>query len=203
MKSIFKTICIICLIIFVGCNSRHPQSNNQKAVDSKGDSKTVREVSSDEKSNNIGDKPSTAQLYSEIETRRDISDKLSSDPSTMQKVYTEKVSDNESEFIVRYQQKRIISILNRIYNKENEKIALKLFYFKEDNSCDWYTIMGKGDKYSHEYTFLNGSIVESNYKMTPIVIEDSQKQHIIQSAKAALDSIMKHFPEFKYSFNWK
>ena len=142
-------------------------------------------------------------LYSEIENRRNITLSQLEDSLTIIKYFNEKISENQHKILFYYQKERIIAIISRMYNNKDEVIAYEVFYFKENNDCDWYTIRGINDEESKTYTFLEGLVVCSDASLTPIIIKESKKRQIIQLVKTSIDSTMRHFPEFKYSLNWE
>ena len=123
--------------------------------------------------------------------------------STKEKSYRKNLGLNDSLIVTLYYQgKQAINIQSSTYsnNKEVERIG---FNFSEDNECisQFHWIPEK--RYSFYDVLYNDTIIrfEMNNRFLPI--SPSQKQQVIQSAKASLDSIMQHFPEFKYSFNWE
>jgi hypothetical protein len=203
MKSIFKTICIFCLIIIIGCNRKPNRSNDQKVVNSKEDIQTIKGISSDDKLNNVGTKLTHDQLYSEGETRREVSTRLGAAPSTMKKLYSERLGNDSLSIKLSYQKNRIIAVVYRITNSRDENIAYSVFYFDENNICITNTKRNKGEHMSYDYAMYYGSLIKCDVNYNQIEIDSLQRQQIIQSAKSSLDSIMQHFPEFKYSFNWK
>jgi len=194
MKSLINSIFIFCLLLFGSFNNPYIQSINEN-------NGRLEKHSIDNKKNKpIND---YQQLYSKIEYRRDSTLNLLKDSLTLIKYHIDNLGSNERKIIFYYQQERIVAIVQRIYNNMNEILAYKVFYFEGNNNCDWYTTRNNKDLGSHTYSYLNGNIVESDFKISPIILENPQKQNIIHSSKASLDSIMQHFPEFKYSMNWK
>jgi hypothetical protein len=203
MKSIFKAICVFPLILFVGCNNNRNQSNGTKVVSSKEDTQIIKGIGSNDKPDNVGKKLTHAQLYSEGEARREISTKLGADPSTMKKFCTERVNDDSLSIALYYQNNRIIVVVFRITNKKNEKIVNDVFYFDEKNNCISNSTWNKKELMEYTNAMYWDSLIRFDVNYNKIELNSSQKRQIIQSAKASLDSIMQHFPEFEYSFNWK
>lgn len=203
MKSVFKTICIFCFIIFLGCNSKPNKLNSTKVVSSKNDVQTIKGISLNDNQKGVWEKLTHDQLYSEGETRREISTMLVADSLTMKKVYSERVGDDEGSITLYYQQNRIICLVYRTLNAKDEKIANLVFYFDEKNDCISNSKWNKKEPMTYTYDMYWGSLIKYDVNYNKIEMDSSQKQQIIQSAKSSLDSIMQHFPEFKYSFNWK
>lgn len=203
MKSIFKAICIFSLIIFVGCNNNRNQSNGAKVESSKNDVQTINGISHNDKPNSIREKLTHEKLYSEGETIRDTITKLETDSSTMKRFCTEKVGEDETKITIYYQPNRIISIVNRVNNTKNEMIANSVFYFDEKSNCISNSEWNKKEPMEYTNAMYWDSLIRFDVNYNKIELNSSQKQQIIQSTKASLDSIMQHFPEFKYSFNWK
>ena len=201
MKSTFKLILIFCLLLHIGYHNVSSQSVKEKKGSSLDTLLTNKEFDI-RKRRNISVKD-IQSLYSEIESRRDLTLSQIDDPLTLILYYNEKQGINRRKVLLYHQQSKIIAIVNRIYSPENQIIAYKVFYFENNNHCDWYTIREANDIKSSTYTYLNGSITKSDDKLTPYIIEGEQKQFIIRSASESLDSVMHHFPTFKYTLNWK
>lgn len=77
------------------------------------------------------------------------------------------------------------------------------YSFENDNNCCMFTVKEKGNADSQEYLSWNGLVINSNSSLQSSIIDKSTMQPILVSAKATLTTIMAHFPEFKYSFNWE
>ena len=201
MKLHFKFIVILCLLVYFSSYGQSRHSENGKKGSSQDNLFMHKKLG-------IGGIPNISEdnlqsLYSEIEKRRDLTLSQIDDPFTSILNYDEKLGLNRRKVLVYHQQSKLIAIVNRVYGPEDKIIAYKVFYFEKSNHCDWYTIRETDDLKSSTYTYLNGPVVKSDDTLTPLMIEESQKQWISKSAKLSLDSLMRHFPEFKYSLNWK
>lgn len=87
--------------------------------------------------------------------------------------------------------------------KGREVFGHDIFIFGENNDCIGRSTHKKEWNNSFQDALYNDSVVRSDKNERIFLINHFEKQQIIQSAKASLDSIMQRFPEFKYSFNWK
>jgi hypothetical protein len=129
--------------------------------------------------------------------------KLKLDSSTSVKNHSYKIDNNgiEARIELYYQKAQIVRVEKRIYN-ETEELSFSMFDFYE-NECLCNTIWNKQDKMSYSYSMLLGALAKYDVNYNPIEMSDLEKRQVIESTKVSLDSIMHHFPEFKYSFNWK
>ena len=150
-------------------------------------------------------KPTYQQLYSESEKRFEITGNLKHDSITKKKDYNYKlgVDGNEARITVYYISDRIVRIEKRIYDMDNNELGFSMFDFNENNACFSNTQWNNKEKMSYTNAMYWETLIRFDVHCKIIDIDGSQKQQIIQLAKASLDSIMTHFPEFKYSFNWK
>jgi hypothetical protein len=98
--------------------------------------------------------------------------------------------------------KKIFSLEKRTL-QNNQVLSHDIFIFGDNNDCIGRSTHKKEWNNSFQDAIYNDTIVRSDIKEKIILINRLEKQQIIQSAKASLDSMMQHFPEFKYSFNWK
>jgi hypothetical protein len=110
---------------------------------------------------------------------------------------------NEARITLYYISDRIVRIEKRIYDKDNNQLGYTMFDFNENNTCFSNTQRDYKEKMSYTNAMYWDSLIRFDVNCKIIDINASQKQQIIESTKASLDSIMQHFPEFKYSFNWK
>jgi|WetSurMetagenome_2_1015567.scaffolds.fasta_scaffold56913_1 hypothetical protein len=203
MKSLINTICICFIIAIIGCTGRKIQPDETKLADQNKESQTVRETDKDIKLENITEKLTHEKLYSEGETRREYFEKIIADPSTTKNVYQEKVGDNLISLTLYYQQNRISSIVFRILNSKNEKIFNRIFYMDEKNNCLSVSTWDKNNPMEYTSAVFGDSLIRFDGHYNIIDLDSSQKQEIVKSTRASLDSIMLHFPEFKYTFDWE
>ena len=143
------------------------------------------------------------KLNFEIEKRRNYTLKLIDESTTTVTNIEEAVNNYHRKIILYFRSDKLIALVNRTFDQGGKIVAYKVFYFTKENKCDWYTIRKNPDTFPKTYTLLNDLIVESDVNSTPIILENPFKKEIIRSAKLSLDSAMLHFPEFKYSFDWK
>lgn len=206
MKEFIQLACLICLILIVSCNTNPKKSNNNQVteISKKSDIKIEQSVSG--KDSVIFEKKHTyQQLYSESEKRFEITGNLKHDSVTKKKDYNYKlgVDGNEARITLYYINNRIVTIENRKFDKNNNQLGYNMFDFDESNVCLSNTQRDYKEKMSYTNAMYWDTLIRFDIHCKIIDIDSSQKQQIIQLAKASLDSIMTHFPEFKYSFNWK
>jgi hypothetical protein len=206
MKTISKIIPSFCLLFSLGCYAIGNNIDSQSANQIPSGTSVI--IKFTQITSHFARKPNhlvedSLHLYSEIENRRNLTLSQLEDSLTVIKYFNEKISENQRKIQFYYQKNRIIAIVSRMYNTKDEVIAYEVFYFKENNDCDWYTFRGINEEGSKTYAFLKGLVVCSDASLTPIIMKESKKMKIIQLVKTSIDSTMLHFPEFKYSLNWK
>jgi hypothetical protein len=152
-----------------------------------------------------GKKPTYQDIYSEDEKRSEVIGNLKHDPSTNKKDYNYKLGEdgNETRISLYSVKDRLVTIEKRVYDKNNNELGYSMFDFNENNVCLSNTQRDYKESMSYTNAMYWNTLIRFDVHCKIIDIGSSQKQQIIQSAKASLDSIMQHFPEFKYSFNWK
>ena len=196
---------LLSLILIIGCKSKPDNSNNQKVVSSKDNIKKNEEIISDSKQKQDNDSIVELKLFLESEKRFKIAGNFKNDPNTKKAIfnYTQGSDSNEARITLYHIGDRIVRIEKRIYDLGNTQLSYSMFDFNVDNSCYSNTQRNKKDKMSYINAMYWDTINRFDTDYKPIKIDVTQKQQIIESTKAELDSIMQHFPEFKYSFNWK
>ena len=147
-------------------------------------------------------KPSPERLYTELETRSDSITILKHSTSTLLKNYSQVTNNLTQKIDCYYQDKRIIRVENRTYFK-TDVISFRIFDFDPSNKCIICAIKNKNSYEIDYYLSRDNFLSESNWKSLPQIIDDEYKKELIPTLKTALDSTMAHFPEFKYSFDWK
>ena len=178
-----------------------------------GNSKIIKYLNSNDPKTNLNsivvdsiiqkNKPTSQELYSEVEKLLGTSTHLKFDSLTRNKNYTVKIGDEISEILCYYTKFRLVRIENRVYNKKMNVLSFRIFDFDDKNCCITYSKKDVGEKGSRIYAVIYNQIIEYNSSLEPFILNTLQKQMVIQSAKSSLDSTMVHFPEFKYSLNWK
>jgi len=148
-------------------------------------------------------KPTSSEIYSEIENIRDLGLKQLSEAFTKTNKFNEKLGFNNIEITIYYQPKCILSIAYKVYNVNGKRVSYKIFDFDKSNSCRLFSIFENQELGEFTFAFWNGFLLSTDSKYNSKVIEGEDKQRIIQSTKLSLDSLMHRFPEFKYSLNWK
>lgn len=119
-----------------------------------------------------------------------------------EKNYITKNEFNDSVNITLYHSNNsIISIMYSIF-KNSKRIKMNSFVFDEGNNCISHNQWSTEIQYSFSDVIYNGSIIRYDCNNNYIDIT-SEKTIIITATKTFLNSIMQHFPEFKYSFYWK
>lgn len=147
-------------------------------------------------------KPTSQQIYSDIEKRLAVSAELKHNPSTQVKHYKCTLGDKENEISCYYFKNRLIRIENRIFNHKAEIIWFRNFDFDENNNCFSNSSKDENEG-SRIYAYILNCVIEYDSTLRPKVIDSSQKEKVIDSVRLSLDSSMRHFTEFKYSMNWK
>jgi hypothetical protein len=204
MKNLIQTTCYAFFCIIINCNTWIKELNESLAIEHLKRTDNKMEIRVSVKDSVVqGKRPTYQEIYSESEKRRKISAEMGADPSTIVKEYNENLDSCKRKLMIYYQQKRIISIVNRISNERNDILANEVFTFDENNNCISNAQRDYKEDRSYIYAMYWDSLIKFDVYCKLIDLTPSQKQQIIKSVKASLDSIMQHFPEFKYSFNWK
>lgn len=204
MKKFNQIIWLVYMVLFISCNSGSKKANKNPAGDPIGEN-TKTELIFSKDSIVPESKPTHQEIYSEEWKRDEIKAKLKFDPSTKIKYFNFKINENENEVRIElyHVRDRIVTVEKRIFDKDNEQLSFSMFDFDENNKCLSNTQRDYKEDRSYIYAPYRDSLIKYDVYCNKIDINTSQKQQIIQSVKASLDSIMQHFPEFKYSFNWK
>ena len=198
----FKFLFFISMVVLeYGC--QHNQVAQKAKMDTLTEVPKMDRTHTKESNDTLVQNLTHNELYSIGETRRDSSSRLYGDPSTPKKVFSEKSGDNIREITIKYQNSRIIAVVDRITDNQNRMINNTVFNFDKKNECistDYWNI---NKPMTYTFDMYWGSLIKYDVNYDPIEMTSSEKQKIIQTTKASLDSVMLHFPEFKYSFNWK
>ncbi|MBA4411612.1 MAG: hypothetical protein C0397_19615 [Odoribacter sp.] len=204
MKKFNQFIWIICLVFIVSCNSGTKKSNSNQA------DKPVKVETEVNKSHLISRndsliskrKPTYQQLYSESEQRFEIIGNLKHNPSTGKKIYNYNLGRDSIKITLYHLNERIVTIEKRIYNNNNE-LGFRIFDFNEKNDCFSSSQWNSSEKMTYTNAMYWDTFISFDVHCNIIDMDFSEKKQIIQSTRASLDSIMQHFPEFRYSFNWE
>lgn len=206
MKKVNQIIWLVLLVTVISCNSSTKKLNNNDPDNSlKSSNFKMSEITSTKDSVIPEKKPTYQDIYSGDWKRSEIIGNLKHDPSTNKKDYNYKLKNDGNEVRISYYsvKDRIIRIEKRTYDKTDNELSFSMFDFDENNLCISNTQWNNVEKMSYTYSMYWDSLIKYDVNCKQIELDASQKQQIIQSTKASLDSIMTHFPEFKYSFNWK
>lgn len=128
---------------------------------------------------------------------------LKHDPLTMIKQIIDTIGSRTNEIYCYYSKVRLIQVQNRIINEKGKDVSFMMFDFDENNSC--FSVYRKENEIDRPkfYIYYHDSIIVHNNKLSKFLDDSLIRKQIIQEASIVLDSTMKLFPEFKYSFNWK
>ncbi|MEI6138935.1 MAG: hypothetical protein WCP85_06715 [Mariniphaga sp.] len=203
MISILKTMITGCLINISLCYYSIAQTNDQQLTHLNEESKTKMGVFYTDQVSIQERKPTTGEIYSEIETIRNLGLKQLSEANTLTKKFNEKLGDNDVKITLYYQPKSLLSIVYKVYDANGKRVSHQIFDFDKDNSCRLFSNYENRQIGELTYSFWKGFLLSTDSKYNSKVLEGGDKQKIIEFAKASLDSMMLHFSEFKYSLNWK
>jgi hypothetical protein len=205
MNQYFQVIVLGLLCIIINCNSGSKETNIDLGIKqiSKTDITQAQSISRIE-SEGLQKRPTYQEIYSKSGQINKIIGEQKHDPSTKKESYisTLNVKGDEVRIELYHINNRIVTVENRIYNKDKQ-LNYSMFYFDEKNVCFSNTKRDYKEDRSYIYAMYWDTLIKFDVYCKLIDLPPSQKQEIIKSAKASLDSIMQHFPEFKYSINWK
>jgi len=102
-----------------------------------------------------------------------------------------------------YQNNQLIQLSKRLIGGNNNVLKLDVFNFDENIDCFSRYQWTLENKYSFYDVIYNGLVIRYDMNNKYFALSSIQKQELIQSAQSSLESLMRHFPEFKYSINWK
>ena len=146
---------------------------------------------------------SNVKIYLDSKKINDFFAQIAADPAIEKKLLKE---NSDSIFVnttLSFLHNQIFLLVYRTFNQKKEKTYNSIFYFDNNNNCISNTIWNIKRGVSFTYAIYWGKMVKYDVNYKRIEIEPEQRQQIINSTKASLDSLMHHFPEFKYSFDWK
>ena len=203
MKSAIRLICLISIVMLITHNNSWSQAITSRKLGPNAEITSQMIINLEDNFKIRINDLSHEELYLKGEEIRGFFAKTSSNPPTKNKIYSEKMNHIETSINLYYQNNRVYVIVHRIVNTVGDKLFNKVFYFDYDNNCiscsEW--------TYKSKMTYTNAmywdSLVRFDVDYNRIEIDPALKQQIIQSTKLSLDSLMQHFPEFKYSLNWK
>lgn len=164
--------------------------------------RTEQERIKNDKQNEIINNLTREQLSSIGESRRQIFEKLLAAGAMKEKRFY-MMAGSRNSITAYYQYKRIVLVIYKTINSSDEVTATDAYYFDESNNCIYNMKWNIEDKITYTYDMHWGSLIKYDVNYKRMEIEPTQKQQIIQSARASLSTMMQHFPGFKYSFNWK
>ena len=149
-------------------------------------------------------KPAYREIYSIDYKWGEKIGKLKHDPSTKVEKYNFRLSDEglDVRIEVYHNTNRIITVEKRTFDKNNVQLTLEAFDFTENNDCMSCTQWNDEEKMSYIYSMHLGTLIKYDVNCKLIELRPAQKKQLIQSVKVSLDSIMRHFPGYTYSFKW-
>jgi len=192
MEKIKSLLCLLlAIIVFYGCNSA---SNRKK--------EKARDVTLSEFYANT-EKSINTEAYVMAEKIIERQAELKNDPSTIIKQIIDTIGQNTHEIYCYFSNDRLFQVQNRIINEKLKDISFMMFDFDENNNCFSVYIKESEKDKSRFYIFENNTVIVHNNKLSKFLDDPKVIKQIIKEATPVLDSTMKLFPEFKYSFNWK
>jgi len=203
MRSILKSISILLLVIFTDQTILIAQISKSGLGDSNNKMTNKNGIGIDDMSNIRQEKPLPKDILAIIENIRDIGLQQISDTASLIKNYNEKIGNNRIEINLYFNQKQILTIVYRIYNTEGKRIFHRVYYFDHNGSCNLYSLLENIKIGERTFVYWTGFLLVTDSYYDSKVVEGDEKRKIIDTAKSSLDSIMMHFPEFKYSLDWK
>lgn len=190
-------------LIIISCISpeNKPNKNQEIKFNNKVD-KVKTPFKSESDSLNDSNIPSYQQMYTETEKIYGILGKLKFSPSTEKKTHNYLENNDSISITMYYLKTRIITVEKRIYRDKTEDEFL-IYDFDENNNAITENRWKNSEKITYSNAILWDKLIRFNSKYEVFDLDEKQKQEIIRSTKASLDSIMQFFPEFKYTFNWE
>jgi len=201
MKNTLNLIAVIGLVIFAICS----QGKGQVPPSENGDS--VSQQKSDLKKDSAATfKEPTSEDLDNLDVK--MAEKLTAlkyDASTKQL----KVSygfDNTGSMVkitLYYQENRLIRIEKYIYDQSNKALSYSMFNFDENNGCFSNVQWNVKDANKLVLTTSEYGLIYFGSNMKLIKLKPNQMQKYLQETKDSLDAVMKHFKDFKYTFEIK
>ncbi len=195
-------IIILCSILsLISCNNKNIKTNIIENVKKEESLKNANRIGSESKTKTVIENLTNEQLYITGEARRDSSLKLISKPETLSRTFREIINEDTTITVLYYQPNKIIAINKRVIDKNNNKLLNQIFFFN-NNECISANYWNNREKITYTYDMYWNALIKYDVGYHRIQMDEIEKTHIIQSTDSLINSIMKHFPEFKYSFKW-
>lgn len=195
-------IIILCSILsLISCNNKNIKTNIIENVKKEKSLKNANRIGSESKTKTVIENLTNEQLYITGEARRDSSLKLISKPETLSRTFREIINEDTTITVLYYQPNKIIAINKRVIDKNNNKLLNQIFFFN-NNECISANYWNNREKITYTYDMYWNALIKYDVGYHRIQMDEIEKTHIIQSTDSLINSIMKHFPEFKYSFKW-
>lgn len=192
MEKIKSLLCLLlAIIVFYGCNSA---SNRKK--------EKARDVTLSEFYANT-EKSINTEAYVMAEKIIERQAKLKNDPSTKIKQIIDTIGQNTHEIYCYFSNDRLFQVQNRIINEKLKDISFMMFDFDENNNCFSIYIKENEKNKPCFYFFEKDTVIMHNFELSKFLDDRVVIKQIIKESTLVLDSTMKLFPEFKYTFNWK
>jgi len=204
MKKIVIIFAMICIVLLMGCITK--QNKNKLVQNIVTSNKNIQQDSVEvDSAIFISIAPTTQEIYIFDEKRTAEIGKLLRGANTEKKEfkYYYNNSGDEAKVILFYIKDRIVAIQKRIFDLENTEVSFSIYDFNGSNKCFSNTQWTIQEKKSYTLTTYNDSLIYYDNKSNVINIDFSQKQKLVQTVNDSLVSLMKFFPEFKYSSDLK
>ena len=122
MNSILKTVIPVYLLNIFLCYYSMSQIYGQQLIHDKEDKPSIKGLSYIGKDSIQVRKPTSSEIYSEIETIRDLGLKQLSEENTITKKFNEELKDRDIKVTSYYQTKKLISIVYRVYDSNGKRV---------------------------------------------------------------------------------
>lgn len=188
MKNPRNILAMICMLLFVSFF----QSYSQVSLAEKDAVITVK-------------KPTSEDLYTLDCKMAEALTALKYGPSTKQSKVSYPLENTGlvANVVLYYQNKRLIRVEKRIYDKSNVQTSYNMFNFNERNGCFTNAQWNAKDVKTCILTMSEYGLIYFSSDMKLIELDSNQMQKFIQETKVSLDTVMGHFKEFKYTFEIK
>lgn len=150
-------------------------------------------------------KPTSEDLYALDSKMSEQLTALKYDPSTKQsKVsYAFDNAGSVSNVVLYYRDSRLIRLEERIYDQNKAQTSYNMFSFDDKNGCfcniQWFA----RDSRKCILTMSEYGLIYFGSDMKLIELDSNQMKKLVQETKDSLDALMKHFKDYKYTFEIK
>jgi len=201
MKNLLNLFTVVGLLLFASCS----QGKGQVPPSENGDSASQQKSDLKKDSAPTFKEPTSEDLDNLDVKMAEKLTALKYDASTKQlkASYAFDNTGSVAKITLYYQDNRLIRIEKYIYDQSNKPASYSMFNFDENNGCFSNVQWNVKDANKRVLTMSEYGLIYFGSNMRLIKLKSNQMQKYLQETKDSLDAVMKHFKDFKYTFEIK